>query len=125
MVKIGERIKYLRKKKNLTQTQLGVLLGFKENGAAVRVAQYENDRKMPRSDIIEKLLFIFDINENVLLSNTDDELINICIDMYWRGIQGKDIMLVYKFFELFKEYNKERYNQFNTIIKRHILTNFV
>ncbi|MCD7893147.1 MAG: helix-turn-helix domain-containing protein [Erysipelotrichaceae bacterium] len=117
MRKIGERIKVLRKKKNLTQSELGVLLGFNEGGAAVRIAQYENNRKVPRYNIIEKLIFLFDINENALLSNHDDELMNVCIDMFWLGVNGIDILLVYKFFELFKDYSEEKYNQFNEIIK--------
>ncbi len=117
MRKIGERIKILRIRKELTQTQLGVLLGFNESSAGVRIAQYENNRKMPRDNVVKKLIFLFDINEYALLSNYEDEIINICIDMYWQGLMGQDILLVYRFFDLLKEYDEERYTLFNEIIK--------
>ena len=43
----GEKIKFFRKRKNLTQKQLGILAGFPESNADVRIAQYESDSRKP------------------------------------------------------------------------------
>ena len=43
----GEKIKFFRKRKNLTQKQLGTLVGFTESNADVRIAQYESDSRKP------------------------------------------------------------------------------
>lgn len=52
---IGERIRFFRKKKKLTQKELGVQAGYPEKSADIRVAQYENGSRSPRPDAIEIL----------------------------------------------------------------------
>ena len=49
---IGERIRFIRKKHNMTQKYLGLKLGFGEKNADSRVAQYENGRREPREDML-------------------------------------------------------------------------
>lgn len=46
---IGERIKYLREQKGLTQNELAALLGYKSKSS---VAHIENGRDIPRSMVI-------------------------------------------------------------------------
>lgn len=41
-MKLGEKIRYFRRKAELTQKQLGIMLGFTESNADVRIAQYES-----------------------------------------------------------------------------------
>ena len=50
---IGERIRTFRKRKGLTQKELGVQLGFKESTADIRMAQYEAEKRVPKDDLIE------------------------------------------------------------------------
>lgn len=52
---LGEAIKEVRKKRGLTQKTLGLNLGFPENSADVRVAQYESNKRVPKADILLKL----------------------------------------------------------------------
>ena len=52
---IGFRIKYIRKLKRLTQKELGLKLGFPEDAADVRIAQYESGSRTPKENIINKL----------------------------------------------------------------------
>ena len=45
---IGEKIKRYRIMRGLTQQQLGVMCGYKESTADVRISQYEKDAKIPK-----------------------------------------------------------------------------
>lgn len=55
MITFGEKIKHLRNKNHLTQKQLGLALGFSENSADIRIAQYESGERKPREDILRKM----------------------------------------------------------------------
>ena len=48
---IWRKIRYLRRKNNLTQKQLGMAVGFPENTADVRIAQYETNARTPREEL--------------------------------------------------------------------------
>lgn len=41
------RLKYFRKRRNLTQKELGMMIGFSESSADVRIAQYELGSENP------------------------------------------------------------------------------
>lgn len=55
MITFGEKLRYLRRKNNLTQKQLGMAVGFPENTADVRIAQYETNARTPREELLKKL----------------------------------------------------------------------
>ena len=59
---IGERIRTFRKRKGLTQKELGVQLGFKESTADIRMAQYEAEKRVPKDDLIETLSSILEVS---------------------------------------------------------------
>ncbi|MBQ8767603.1 MAG: helix-turn-helix transcriptional regulator [Clostridia bacterium] len=52
---IGERIRYFRNLKGMTQKFLGVQVGFPEKTADIRLAQYESGTRTPKSDLTEVL----------------------------------------------------------------------
>ena len=52
---LGERIHYFRVKCRMTQRQLGMMLGFPQRSADVRLAQYETGGRMPKADVITGL----------------------------------------------------------------------
>ena len=57
---IGDNVsESFRKRKGLTQKELGVQLGFKESTADIRMAQYEAEKRVPKDDLIETLSSIF------------------------------------------------------------------
>ena len=53
MITFGRKLKHLRQKNHLTQKELGIAMGFPENCADVRIAQYESDVRTPREDLIK------------------------------------------------------------------------
>ena len=62
---VGKRIRYFRQKNNLTQKQLGELLGYSKSTAEVRANQYENEIRLPKMNTLKKLGEIFDVDAAV------------------------------------------------------------
>ena len=52
---IGERIHFFRTMRGMTQKYLGMLLGFSEKSADVRLAQYETGARTPKADLTASL----------------------------------------------------------------------
>ena len=52
---IGERIRFFRNLKGMTQKFLGVKVGFPEKTADIRLAQYESGTRTPKSDLTQSL----------------------------------------------------------------------
>ncbi len=52
---IGERIRFFRNLKGMTQKFLGVKVGFPEKTADIRLAQYESGTRTPKSDLTDAL----------------------------------------------------------------------
>ena len=49
---IGERIRFLRNLRGMTQKYLGMKIGFTEKTAEVRMAQYENGARTPKEKMV-------------------------------------------------------------------------
>ena len=49
---IGERIRYIRNLRNMTQKWLGMAIGFDDKTADVRIAQYESGTRSPKENYI-------------------------------------------------------------------------
>lgn len=67
---IGSRIRFIRKKKGLTQKELGIKLGFKESTAEVRIAQYETGERIPREDLLKRIADTLEVNVGFLNPDT-------------------------------------------------------
>lgn len=67
----GTKIRRARLQRGLTQKQFGILLGFEEKSADVRVAQYENDTRNPKNDLLNKMAEVLDINVKSLKVDQD------------------------------------------------------
>ena len=52
---IGDKIKYLRKIRNMTQKELGIAVGFDEKNADIRIAQYEAGTRTPKPELLRNL----------------------------------------------------------------------
>ena len=63
---IGERIRFFRNLRGMTQKYLGMRLGFPERSADVRLAQYETGTRTPKADLTEGLAFILDVSPQAL-----------------------------------------------------------
>lgn len=63
---IGERIHYFRKLRGLTMKKLGIIVGFPEKSADVRLAQYENGSRSPKADLTAGLARALDVSPKAL-----------------------------------------------------------
>ena len=52
---IGERIRFIRNLRGMTQKYLGTLVGFPEKTADIRMAQYEAGTRTPKEDLTKAL----------------------------------------------------------------------
>lgn len=63
---IGERIHFFRTMRGMTQKYLGMLLGFPEKSADVRLAQYETGTRTPKADLTVSLAHALDVSPHAL-----------------------------------------------------------
>ena len=63
---IGERIRFIRNLRGMTQKFLGLQVGFSERTADIRMAQYESGSRTPKADLTNKLAEVFDISPQAL-----------------------------------------------------------
>lgn len=63
---IGERIHFFRLMRGMTQRNLGVLIGFPEGSADVRLAQYESGTRKPKTDLTNALAQALDVSPQAL-----------------------------------------------------------
>lgn len=66
MITFGRKLKHLRQKNHLTQKELGIALGFPEDSADVRIAQYEADTRKPRNKILVKMAKTLNVPLDIL-----------------------------------------------------------
>jgi transcriptional regulator with XRE-family HTH domain len=63
---IGERIRYIRNLRGMTQKYLGMAIGFDERTADVRIAQYESGARTPKEKMIANIAHILDVRPQAL-----------------------------------------------------------
>lgn len=72
MATFGERLKILRKNKNLTQQQMATLFDMTERG----YRSYELDKSTPHYETLIKLAEYFNVSVDYLMGRTDNPEIN-------------------------------------------------
>ena len=64
---IGERIRFIRNLRGMTQKYLGMAIGFTENTSDVRMAQYESGSRTPKEKMIADLANVLDVCPQALI----------------------------------------------------------
>ena len=59
---IGERIRFIRNLRGMTQKYLGTLVGFPEKTADIRLAQYEAGTRTPKEELTKALAGALDVS---------------------------------------------------------------
>ena len=62
----GERIRFFRTLRGMTQKYLGLILGFPDNSADVRLAQYESEDRTPKADLTAQLAEALDVSPKAI-----------------------------------------------------------
>ena len=63
---IGERIRYIRNLRGMTQKWLGMATGFDEKTADVRMAQYESGTRTPKEKLTSEIANALDVSPRAL-----------------------------------------------------------
>ena len=59
---VGDRIKRVRNFRGMTMKELGMAVGFDEKSADVRIAQYENNSRKPKEELMRKIAAALDVS---------------------------------------------------------------
>ncbi|NLC79075.1 MAG: helix-turn-helix transcriptional regulator [Ruminococcaceae bacterium] len=59
---IGERIRFIRNLRGMTQKYLGMAVGFPERTADIRMAQYESGTRTPKADLTDSLASALEVS---------------------------------------------------------------
>lgn len=63
---IGQRIKFFRNRKGMTQKQFGEILGFLGKTSDVRMAQYESEARIPKQELVNVMAQLLEISPHAL-----------------------------------------------------------
>ena len=115
-MKLGEKIKLVRKHRGLTQRELGERLHLDGN-VANRIAQYESGFRTPKEDRIQEIARVLNVRkENFFVkAETPEDIIRLLIWFAWDHGCGWsvpiDTILLFDNFEEVEKLLKEWYSQ--------------
>ena len=73
---IGKKIKFFRKRRGMTQRELGTEVGFSPASAYVRIAQYENGSRTPKRYVLNVIADVLDVSPLALsVPEIEDDLV--------------------------------------------------
>lgn len=74
---IGERIRYIRNLRGMTQKMLGIKVGFDKRNADVRMAQYESGTRTPKENLVNALAEALNVSPKALTVPEIDSYIGL------------------------------------------------
>ena len=108
----GERIRYFRRRKGLTQAELGEAMDFAGKSTNVRVAQYEWNRREPRKDVIEQFAEIFDVAPEAIQNPDIDTKIGLMHTLFQiEDLYGLTVTVLDGYICLKQDINHPKYNK--------------
>ena len=97
MVEFGQRLKELRKQKNLTQKQLASLIGVQNS----IISFYEVGDRTPSPETLRKIASVFHVSTDYLLGIETQESIDIS------GLDAEDKKLVHLLVDTLRRKNRK------------------
>lgn len=90
---IGQRLKFVRRFRRLTQKELGLLMGYSEKTADVRIAQYEKNARTPNAETTAKLAEVLKVSPVVFSPTICASREDLLQSMYWLFLMKMSINL--------------------------------
>ncbi len=81
-MKVGERIRRIRKFRGMTLKQLGMALGNPEKTADVRISQYESGKRNPTEKTIQEMALALRCRPNALAPHDHDTYIGLMYTLF-------------------------------------------
>lgn len=78
----GENIKKIRNMRGMTQKELGMAVGFGEDSASPRIAQYETGSRTPRAALLKKIADILQVDVKCIAVPTDFNKMDIIYRLF-------------------------------------------
>lgn len=72
MMKIGDRVKELRKQKKLTQAKLAELV----NLTYIQIGRYEKHKSNPSADVLQRLADALETTADYLINGTSEQIVS-------------------------------------------------
>ena len=100
---IGERIRFIRNLRGMTQKYLGTLVGFSEKTADIRMAQYEAGTRTPKEDLTNALASALDVSPLALTVPDIDSYLGLMHtlfsleDLYGLTVEDRDGSVILRF----------------------------
>jgi transcriptional regulator with XRE-family HTH domain len=79
---IGERIRYIRNLRGMTQKWLGMAIGFDEKTADVRMAQYESGTRTPKENYVADIANALNVSPKALDLPNIDSYVGLAHTLY-------------------------------------------
>lgn len=95
MILLGKKIKALRNKYKLTQTELANQIGVTKS----TVASYENDSRLPSYDVLIKMADVFKVSIDSLLLDRSDMVLDV------KGLNVEQIQMLNTLIANFRKNN--------------------
>lgn len=74
---IGKRIRFIRKKRNMTMKYLGMAVGLPESSADIRISQYESGTRTPKNDLLFKIANELGVSPDALAVPDLDSIVGV------------------------------------------------
>ena len=97
---IGQRLKFVRRFRRLTQKELGLLMGYSEKTADVRIAQYEKNARTPNAETTAKLAEVLKVSPVVFSPTICASREDLLQSMYWLFLLHLQLIQVVHFHSL-------------------------
>lgn len=89
---VGEKIKYIRTFRNMTQKQLGAAIGLPEKGADNRMAQYETNYRIPKKDMLMDIAKALHVNPINFITPVSGSAEDIMQTFFWLDVDNPDAL---------------------------------
>ena len=73
----------------MTQKQLGIAVGFPENTADVRIAQYKTNARMPREELLKKIAQVLGVQKEILTVPVLSKAKELSAAFFWMNEMGE------------------------------------
>ena len=88
----GERIRFFRTLRGMTQKYLGIELGFPDNSADVRLAQYECEDRTPKADLTAAMAEILDVSPKAIAVPDIDSMDGLMHTLF--ALEDRDLVRI-------------------------------
>ena len=102
---LGEKIKYIRTFRKMTQQELGEAIGLDAKGAANRIAQYETNYRVPKKDMLDNMAKAMNVNYINFYSPSPGSAEDIMQTLFWMDEENPSVINFIEMQPSSKKYN--------------------